>query len=336
MRDNIKTKTRNAIHFVEIPSELGAGTRGASLGVQALKTAALNAKSTLFGQYPYVVVPTENRRLHQILGSPYPFAKHIDGVLRVYEHIVYTLSPLLRQRECFPVVLAGDHSTSAATLAALRIANPKARLGAVWIDAHADLHTPFTTPSGNLHGMPLGVSLAIDNLDKQRNEPCAETQLLWKKLQHLGNISPKIYAEDLAFVALRSTEPEEEYLLEQHNVPIYLVEQVRKEGAKAVAERVLDQLSSCDMIYISFDVDSMDCNLVSRGTGTPVENGLTPDEAQIIIQTLLDDPRTCCLEITEVNPTLDDKCNKMADTTFRILQNLVPSIARRGRKITEL
>lgn len=336
MQDTIKSKTRNAIHFVEIPSELGAGTRGASLGVSALKTAALNAKSTLFGQYPYVVVPTENRRLHQILGSPYPHAKHIDGVLRVYEHIVYTLSPLLRQRETFPVVLAGDHSTAAGTLAALRMANPAARLGAVWIDAHADLHTPFTTPSGNLHGMPLGVSLATDNLEMQRNNPCAETRLLWKKLQNLGNVSPKIHAEDLAFIALRSTEPEEEHILNSHNIPIYRVEQVRQEGPRAVAERVLDQMADCDMIYISFDVDSMDCDLVSRGTGTPVENGLTPEEAQIIIQTLLQDHRTCCLEITEVNPTLDNKCNTMAETTFRILQNLVPTIARRGRKNIEL
>lgn len=332
MQELPKQKTRNAIYFVEIPSELGAGTRGASLGVAALKTAALKAKSTLFGQYPYVVVPTENRRLHQVAASPYPYAKHIDGVLRVYEHIVYTISPLLRQRETFPVVLAGDHSTAAATLASLRIANPSARLGAVWIDAHADLHTPFTTPSGNLHGMPLGVSLATDNLDKQRNEPCAETRLLWKKLQNLGNVSPKIYAEDLAFIGLRSTEPEEEHLLESHKIPIYRVAEVRAEGAKAVAERVLEQLADCDMIYISFDVDSMDCDVVSRGTGTPVPNGLLPEEAQIIIQTLLGDRRTCCLEITEVNPTLDNKCNTMAETTFQILQNLVPTIAQRGRK----
>jgi arginase len=156
--------------------------------------------------------------------------------------------------------------------------------------------------------------------------------VLWKKLQNLGNVSPKIYAEDLAFIGLRSTEPEEEHLLESHKIPIYRVAEVRAEGAKAVAERVLEQLADCDMIYISFDVDSMDCDVVSRGTGTPVPDGLLPAEAQIIIQTLLGDSRTCCLEITEVNPTLDDKCNTMAETTFELLQNIVPTIAQRGRK----
>lgn len=331
MRSLHSINKRNSIHFIETSSELGAGTRGASLGVQALKTAALNAKSTLFGQFPFTTVPNENHRLHDVNPSSYPYAKHIDSLLRVYENTIYAISPLLRDNNCFPIVLAGDHSNAAGTLAALRIANPKARLGVVWIDAHADMHTPYTTPSGNIHGMPLGMSLGLDNLDKQRNEPCEETVLYWERLKNLGNICPKINAEDLAFIAVRSIEEEEIYLLNKLNINSYLVDEVRQSGAATVANKILAQLKDCDMIYVSFDVDSMDCNIVSHGTGTPVEDGLFPEEAQIILNTLLADERTCCLEITEVNPTLDEKCNKMAETTFEILQNLVPTISNRGK-----
>ena len=336
MRSSYSNSKRNSIHFIETSSELGAGTRGASLGVQALKTAALKAQSTLFGQYPFTVVANENHQLHAVNKTNFPYAKHIDSLLRVYEHTNYGLSPLLRKEDCFPIVLAGDHSNAAGTIACLRMANPQARLGVVWIDAHADLHTPYTTPSGNIHGMPLGMALGIDNLDKQRNNPCKQTIAYWEALKNLGNISPKILPQDLAFIALRSTEEEEEYLLEKHNIATYLVDEVRQSGAQTVAQKILMQLQDCDLIYVSFDVDSMDCDIVSHGTGTPVENGLFPEEAQTILNTLLADPRTCCLEITEVNPTLDEKCNKMAETTFSILENLVPTITARGQYDTVL
>lgn len=330
-KPTIYAAERRRIHFIEIPSELGAGTRGASLGVAAIKTAALVAGSSLFGQHPSTVVADENYRLHlpEENNVPHPHAKHVDGVLRTYEHIVYAINPLLRQQDRFPIVLSGDHSSSAAVLASWRINYPTARIGAVWIDAHADLHTPYTTPSGNLHGMPLAVCLGIDNRDCQRNALSADTKLLWRKLQHLGNIYPKLRPEDLAFVALRSTEREEDYFIQQHSIPCYRVPQVRVEGALRVAQRILEQLADCDMIYVSFDVDSLDCELVSHGTGTPEKDGLTIEEARTLLCALAADSRTCCVEFTEVNPALDEKCNRMAETAFNLLASVATSVQQR-------
>ncbi len=330
-KPTIYAAERRRIHFIEIPSELGAGTRGASLGVNAVKTAALVAGSSIFGQHPTTSVADENHRLHLPKNEESPFlhAKHIDGVLRTYEHIVYTINPLLRMQDCFPIILSGDHSSSAAALAAWRINYPTARIGAVWIDAHADLHTPYTTPSGNLHGMPLAVCLGIDNRDCQRNTLNSTTKLHWRKLQHLGNIYPKLRPEDLAFVSLRSTEREEDYFIQQHSIPCYRVPQIRVEGAKKVAERILEQLNDCDMIYISFDVDSLDCELVSHGTGTPEKEGLTIEEARILLTALAADARACCVEFTEINPALDEKCNRMAETAFNLLSSVAATVQQR-------
>lgn len=309
------------VQLIEIPSELGAGTRGASLGSAALRVAANNVQNRFFKHYPPLTVAVENDRL--LDDTPYPFAKRIDGVVRIYENFLQTAVPVMQQHGAFTVVLAGDHSTGGATIAALRAAHPDKRLGVIWVDAHADLHTPYTTPSGNMHGMPLALSLGLDNLDMQHNTPDDATKVYWNTLKNMGGLTPKIQPHELVFVAVRSTEPEEDYLLARHNIRQYSVDDVRTQGANAIAHAIRQYLGTCDILYISFDVDSMDCDLVSRGTGTPVPNGLTPAEAQDLILGLLDDERTRCLEVTEVNPCLDDKCNKMADTAFSILETAV-------------
>lgn len=309
---------RRPIQVLEVRSELGAGTRGASLGIGAIKVASLNMKSDYFAQHPLITIPHENEML--FWDSPHPFAKYIDGVEKVYTYVSYEVANQLVERQHFPIVLAGDHSTAGATIAGIRKAYPHSRLGVVWIDAHADLHTPYTTPSGNIHGMPLAVSLGIDNLDCRRNEIPADIHRYWEKLKNMGNVFPKIYAEDLVFIAVRDTEQEEDYLMEKLGIRNVLVNEVRQRGAARIVQEVLEKLNNCDMIYVSFDVDSMDCDLVSRGTGTPVPNGLTAQEAGDLLCGLIADPRTCCFEITEVNPLLDNKGNKMAETAFAILQ----------------
>jgi arginase len=319
------------IQILEVRSELGAGTRGASLGVGAIKVASLNAESKYFGSHPLIPIPNENEKVFQ--GSSTKFAKHIHSIVKIYENMVDTIAEISeRPEEQFLVILAGDHSTAGATIAGLRHAYPEKKLGVVWIDAHADLHTPYTTPSGNVHGMPLAASLGLDNLDQQRNEITSEEAVLWNRLKYAGNITPKIEPHELVFVAVRDTEPEEDYLLQQLKIKNFTVSEVRKRGPKAIAKDILQRLGHCDLIYISFDVDSMDSILISKGTGTPVENGLTEEQASLLINELVQDPRTCCLEITEVNPTLDDKCNKMAETAFRILERASETVKKRDQK----
>lgn len=306
------------IKIVEVRSEIGAGTRGASLGIDAIKIAALDFMSNLFVNFPSEVVENENRLLYEPVASPY--AKRIAGIHTMYERVSKAVCDTVKSG-LFPIVLAGDHSTGGATIAGLKMARPKRRLGVVWIDAHADMHSPFTTPSGNMHGMPLTISLADDNTENQLHSPDPQTLDYWKKLKNIGNIEPKILPEDIVFIALRDYEKEEEALIKKNNIKVIPVAEVRRKGIENVVRQTLQHLSNCDDIYVSFDVDSMDSS-ISRGTGTPVSNGLREREAEDLVASFMQNHKICCFEIAEVNPTLD-KENLMAEIAFNILQRSV-------------
>ncbi len=306
------------IKIIEVRSEIGAGTRGASLGIDAIKIAALDFMSSLFTNFSTENVPDENKLLYEPVASPY--AKRIAGVYTMYDRVSTTVSETLKSG-LFPVVLSGDHSTAGVTIAGIKMARPKNRLGVIWIDAHADMHTPYTTPSGNMHGMPLAISLGEDNLESKVHNPNAETIEIWNKLKNLGKISPKISPEDIVFIGLRDFEKEEEHLIKKYGIKVLPVQEVRRKGVENVIRQALMHLSNCDDIYVSFDVDSLDSS-ISRGTGTPVSNGLKEREAEDMIAALMQNHKIRCFEITEVNPTLD-KENLMAEIAFNILQRSV-------------
>lgn len=321
------------IQLLETKSEIGAGTRGASLGMEAVKIASLNANSDYFSKYSIQEIPNQNYLLFDDSSIPNtPYAKRITGIAQVYEDVSHAVAQSL-YRQQFPVVLAGDHSSAGATIAGIRMAHPDKRLGIIWIDAHADLHTPFTTPSGNVHGMPLGLSLNLTDeaaigCGKFPNHPNQATLYHWNEMKSLGGICPKIQPEDIAFVAVRDTEAPEDYLIENLPIRNYTVEEVKQKGVKQIANAIQQQLEHCDLLYISFDVDSLDCDLVSHGTGTPVPDGLSESQVLEVLDILLTNKKVCCFEITEVNPILDEKRNIMAETAFRILNHATAAIKR--------
>lgn len=309
------------IKFIEVKSEIGAGTRGASLGVDAIKVAALDYGSNLFNKVESVDVPNENKLLFELGGTPY--AKRIKGIVTMYERISKIVADTLKERK-FPLILAGDHSSAGGTVAGIKMAYPKSKLGIIWIDAHADLHSPYTTPTGNVHGMPLAAILAEDNSANRMNKPDKETVDLWNKLKKVGGVSPKITYRDLVYIAVRDVEPEETFLMKKHKIRSFSTNDVKRHGVEKIARDALAYLSHCTHIYISFDVDSMDSS-ISKGTGTPVRNGITEKEAGSLCVRLIQNEKVCCFEITEVNPTLD-KENLMAENTFEILQRVVSQI----------
>ncbi|WP_341835380.1 arginase [Chitinophaga pollutisoli] len=306
------------IKIIEVKSEIGAGTRGASLGVDAIKIAALDFMSNFFVHFPTEEIETENKLLFEPIESPY--AKRIKGTINMYERVSKSVCDTIKQN-WFPVVLSGDHSTAGATIAGLKLARPKAKLGVIWIDAHADLHTPYTTPSGNMHGMPLAASIAEDNIENKVHELDDNTVKLWGQLKNLGKIAPKVLPEDIVFISLRDYEKEEEHLIRKYGMKVITTNEVRRKGAEAVARSVFRYLHDCEYIYVSFDVDSLDAS-ISRGTGTPVSNGLREREAEDLISKFMQHRKICCFEITEVNPTLDRE-NLMAEIAFNILQRSV-------------
>ncbi|EDO26796.1 predicted protein [Nematostella vectensis] len=306
------------IKIIEVNSEIGAGTRGASLGIEAMKVAALDFMSSFFVNFPSEKIETENHLLYEPITSPY--AKRIQGVNTMYERISQSVKETL-DSGLFPLVLAGDHSTAGGTIAGIKMAYPKDELGVVWIDAHADLHTPYTTPSGNMHGMPLAASLGEDNTSCKVHNLDKETASLWDKLKNIGGINPKIKPENIVFIALRDYEEQEKAIIKKHGIKIITVQEVRRKGIENVVKNTLLHLAHCEHIYVSFDVDSLDSS-ISRGTGTPVSNGLKLREADDMIAAFVQNHKLCCLEVTEVNPTLDSE-NLMAEMAFNILQRSV-------------
>jgi arginase len=274
--------------------------------------------SSFFVNFPSQIVETENRLLYEPIESPY--AKRIKGINTMYERVSEAVSSTIKSG-VFPIVLAGDHSTAGGTIAGLKMAKPKQELGVIWVDAHADLHTPYTTPSGNMHGMPLATALAEDNIENQMHHPDEQTIKYWDSLKNIGKIHPKIKPENIVYIALRDYEKEEEAIIKQNNIKVITVAEIRKKGVMHAVRQTLLHLSNCDQIYLSFDVDSLD-SAISRGTGTPVINGLKEREAEDLVATLMQNHKICCLEITEVNPTLD-KENLMAEIAFNILQRSV-------------
>lgn len=306
------------IKLIEVPSEIGAGTRGASLGIDAIKIAAMDFMSNFFIHFPSDKIPHENKLLYEPIESP--FAKRIKGIVSMYDKVSRSVADSLKN-SFFPVVLSGDHSTAGATVAGIKLAKPKSRLGVIWIDAHADLHSPYTTPSGNVHGMPMAVMLAEDNKDYAVHKLDNDTIKYWEQLKSIGKVSPKIRPEDVVFISLRDFEKEEKYLIEKHNMKVVSTKEVRSKGPENIVRSVIRYLDDCTDIYVSFDVDSLD-STISKGTGTPVHNGLKEREAEDLISKFMQNRKVCCLEITEVNPTLD-KENLMAEIAFNILQRSV-------------
>ncbi|MFN6091371.1 MAG: arginase, partial [Bacteroidota bacterium] len=287
------------IRLIEVKSELGAGTRGASLGPDAIKIAAFDYGSNLFNKIPSISIPIDNKMLFQPQGSPY--AKRLSGILNIYENLGKAVSDTMKAKE-FPIVLAGDHSTAGGTIAGIKMANPKARIGVIWIDAHADLHSPYTTPTGNVHGMPLAASLGEDNIANKLNKPDKETIELWNKLKKVGGMSPKVQYADLVYISVRDVEPEETFLMKKHKIKTFTTSDVKRHGVEKIARDALAYLNNCQLIYVSFDVDSMDSS-ISKGTGTPVRNGITEKEAGSLCVRLIQNEKVCCFEIAEVNPT---------------------------------
>ena len=312
------------IKIIEVKSEIGAGTRGASLGVGAIRIASLDAKSDFFKLHEEVEVENVNELLFD--GAEHAHAKFIDGVLIMEERVCLEVYEQLFDNY-FPLLIAGDHSTAYGTIAGIKKANPRKRLGVIWIDAHADIHTPYTTPSGNMHGMALAMACSLDNFERKVNDPKGETTDYWEQIKNVGTPGAKVQPEDIVYIAVRDFEKPENYLINKYNINFIEVEEVQKQGPVTTAQRALTMLDHCDLIYVSFDVDSLDSR-ISLGTGTPVPNGLTVDEAKILNVMLARDPRVVAWEVAEVNPTLDTE-NRMAENAFEIMEATVKSIVGR-------
>ncbi len=345
------------VQLIELKSEISAGTRGASRSIDALIMASLNLKLkedlrrekdwnadewtyeevekreakyedrdmpwNFFKFRKRINVPNRNELVYEPVR--YRWAKRIEGLIDVYNNMVNALQPVVKMDDQFPVVLAGDHGTAGATIKGIKKAFPEARLGVIWIDAHGDLHSPYTTPSGNMHGMPLCIALSEDNLEHKRRELATKTFEKWEELKNIGFEGPAVLPEDIVLLGVRSLEYQERALIEERGINMVHIREVRERGAYRAANYAMDLLANCDLVYVSFDIDSID-NTISSGTGTPVPDGLFPEEARGLLNRLVVHPKVCCVEIVEVNPFLDPHGNRTGEIAFDLLYDMVKTI----------
>ncbi|TKC09166.1 arginase [Pedobacter frigoris] len=314
---------RKSIKIIKNRSDIGAGTRGSDMGVDAIEIAAINKGSQYFNNFPFIEVQTRNESVYR--ADQNVFAKRIEEVKEQCDRLAAVVQQTLTAGE-FPLIFSGDHSSAIGSIAGIKATYPEKTLGVIWIDAHADLHSPYTTPSGNLHGMPLAATIGEDNLSCKINDVPELTAAYWEHLKNIGVSGPKIKPEHLVYFGVRDTEESEDILIQNVGIKNYQVAEIRSREMDVCVQEALAKLSDCDFLYVSFDVDSMDCDLISDGTGTPVPKGFDQQEIIAMTEQLIGSDKVICFEVVEVNPLLDHKGNRMAEVTFEILEHITQPI----------
>ena len=187
-----------------------------------------------------------------------------------------------------PLFLGGDHSIALGTVAATTL---QESTGVLWVDAHGDFNTPETSPSGNIHGMPLA----------------ALTGLGSPEMVDLGRAGAKLQAKDVVLVAIRDLDPQEKELLRDSGAKIFTMREIDERGIGAVTDEALTYLSRCDRIHVSLDMDSVDPRH-APGVGTPVAGGLTYREAHLLMEKIHDsDTVIGSMDVVEIHPILDSR-----------------------------
>ncbi len=287
-----QTKTVNLIGF---PMDLGADRRGVDMGPSAVRIANLQDKLEYLG-YKVIDSGDINIQIMEKQKIANPKLKFLNEILRTSKILASRIEKVL-EKDQFPLCIGGDHSMALGTIAGISsyCRKNKLKMGVIWIDAHPDMNTDLTSPSGNIHGMPLAASLGIGN----------------EQLVKFYGFSPKVKPENCALIGIRSIDILERELIKKLNIPIYTMSEIDKLGIHRVITRVLKHFKeNVDHIHVSFDLDSVDPSIVP-GVGTPVPGGLSYREAHLIMEAIAECGCMSSLEITEVNPILDNK-NKSA------------------------
>jgi arginase len=202
---------------------------------------------------------------------------------------------------CLPLFIGGDHSIAVGTIGGV---THQAPCGVLWIDAHGDFNTPETSPSGNLHGMPLAVLLGLGA----------------PELVHLNRPGPKLKPDQVILIGVRDLDPGERQLIKQHRIGVYTMRDIDEKGIAQVAREALARLSHLPRLHVSLDMDSLDPT-AAPGVGTPVPGGLTYREAHLLMEIIADNAHVGSVDIVEINPILDRQ-----NQTGRIALELIASL----------
>lgn len=295
-----RTPPRN-VRIIGVPLDLGASRRGVDMGPSALRIAGLTRALSALGCTVHDVgnVPVPQR---ETLGHQ-PGAREIEAITAVCRDLAVRTADAIRDGE-FPLVLGGDHSLGAGSIAGASTAFDErgARIGVIWLDAHGDFNTPETSLTGNVHGMPVAHLLGLGDA----------------AMASLANPSPALRAEHLAFVGLRDVDAAERKAIHDHGVLAFTMRDIDERGLPAVMREAIARASNGTAgIYVSCDADWVDPR-EAPGVGTPVQGGATYREAHLAMEMLCDSGQMIGMDVVEVNPVLDER-NRSAELMVELI-----------------
>jgi arginase len=278
------------IAIIGAPMDLGAGRRGVDMGPSALRVASLNERIASLG---YAVEDLGNVHVVQAesVGAGATNARYLNEIAATCVRLAGMVQHAVEGGK-FPIVLGGDHSVAVGTVSGLssHYRNQGKKIGLVWIDAHPDMNTPETSPSGNVHGMPLACCVGLGP----------------KELTHIGDFAPKVDPRNVAVIGLRSVDSDERRNVQKTGVHAFTMRDIDERGLRAVMQEALEVANDgTEGFHLSFDMDSVEPH-EAPGVGTPVKGGMTYREAHLAMENICDYDRMLGLEVVEVNPVIDE------------------------------
>jgi len=280
----------SSVHLIGVPLDLGGGRRGVDMGPSALRIAGLAERLTTLG---YTVADRGDliAPIRETQEPRHQQKKYISEIAHVCQR-VYETALASHLAAALPIVLGGDHSLAAGSVAAAAKWARQTRglpIGLLWIDAHGDMNTPATSPSGNVHGMPLAALLGP--------EPA--------ELAQIGDFTPKVLPEHTVLVGVRNLDEREKELVRASRAHVFTMKDIDRQGMAAVAEEAVRLAGNGTAgLHVSFDMDVCDPS-IAPGVGTPVRGGLNYREAHFLMEIVADSNKLTSLDVVEVNPTLD-------------------------------
>jgi arginase len=292
------------VHVLGVPMDLGSGRRGVDMGPSAIRIAGVASRLTELGHKVLDEGDVVIKNIEELkVGNPK--ARYLPEIARASAIIARKVERIMGLGH-FPLVLGGDHSIALGTvsgIAAFARAAAK-KVGVLWVDAHGDINTPETSPSGNIHGMPLAALLGFGA----------------PELTSIGGNSPKVDPANVALVGIRSLDAGEKKRLKETGVQVHTMSDIDRHGVHRVMKKALAHVTDgTDYVHVSVDLDAVDPS-VAPGVGTPVKGGLDYREAHLIMEVIADTGVMTSLELVEVNPILDE-CNASAEFAVELVQS---------------
>ena len=277
------------VHVLGVPMDLGSGRRGVDMGPSAIRIAGVEARLRELGHEVVDEGDITIKNMEELkVGDVH--ARYLKEIARASALACKKVDRILT-RGHFPLILGGDHSIAVGTVSGIAaVARRKGKkLGLLWVDAHGDINTPESSPSGNIHGMPVASLLGHGPTE----------------LTGIGGRQPKVDAANVALVGIRSLDEGEKHRLKATGVQVHTMSDIDRHGIHRVMKKALARVTDgTDYVHVSFDLDAVDPT-VAPGVGTPVKGGLDYREAHLIMELLHDSGVMTSLEMVEVNPILD-------------------------------